>query len=151
MPLEQSMLDKASVNACNLCHLDRSLRWTATELERGWGQHFELPTGSVAESLDRPAGDVWLKGEDAAVRLVAGQSFARSAAGKHKLADLLHSLNDPEPINRVFALKAVERASGHKLDARRYQLTAPPAERVRQIEALLTEMCPPASARPLAR
>ena len=96
-------------------------------------------------------GEVWLDDDDAAVRLIAGQSYARTTAGMQKLPELLQALNDPEPINRVFALKAVERVSGRKLDARRYQLTAPPAERARQIEDLLTEMWPRASAQPLHR
>jgi hypothetical protein len=150
MPVEQAMVDKSSLNACNLCHLDRSVRWTVTELQRGWGQRFELPKGGAAgNAVDQAMGDVWLKDDDAAVRLIAGQSYARAAAGKQKLPELLRSLNDPEPINRVFALKAVERVAQRKLDVQRYQLTAPPAERARQIEELLTEMCPRASNQPL--
>jgi predicted CXXCH cytochrome family protein len=143
VPVEQSMVNEASANACNLCHLDKSLRWTVTELERIWKRQLTLPNeGPAADVIDRPLGEVWLKGTNPALRLVAGQAYARSPSGKAKLPDLLRALNDAEPINRVFALKAVERACSRKLDAGAYELTAPPAERARQIGQLLEEICP---------
>jgi hypothetical protein len=113
-PVEQSMVTAASANACNLCHLDRSLRWTVRGLEKGW--------------------------PEPALRLVAGQAYARSPLGRVKVAELLSALNDPEPINRVFALKAVERLRGRPLDAADYALTAPPAERARQVDRLLINL-----------
>lgn len=35
-PTELSMLEEG-VNACNLCHLDRSVAWTAQQLNRSYG------------------------------------------------------------------------------------------------------------------
>jgi predicted CXXCH cytochrome family protein len=143
VPVEQSMVTAASANACNLCHLDRSLRWTVAALERGWGRRLTLPEqGPAAAAVDQPLGDVWLSGSEQALRLVAGQAYARSAAGQAKLPALLHALDDTEPINRVFALKAVERIRGRRLDRDAYQLTATPAERRRQIHTLLDEVPP---------
>jgi hypothetical protein len=144
-PVEQSMASAASANACNLCHLDRSLRWTTEELARGWGRRLTLPGDAPAAGVaDQPAGEVWLAAPDAALRLVAGQSYARTPLGRVKLRELLRALGDPEPINRVFALKAVERVRGRKLDAGAYELTAPPAERARQIARLLEAIGPAA-------
>lgn len=62
--------------------------------------------------LDQPLGDLWLHSEEQSLRVFATQSFARPPLGKERLPDLLRSLNDPEPINRVFALKAVQRVTG---------------------------------------
>jgi predicted CXXCH cytochrome family protein len=136
-PVEQPMASAASANACNVCHLDRTLRWTLDELERGWGRRLEPPPGGdAARALGTPMGDFWLRGPDTALRLVAGQSYARSSLGRGKLPELLVGLNDPEPINRVFALLAVEQVWGRKLGPSAYELTAPPAARARQIEAL---------------
>jgi hypothetical protein len=136
-PVEQPMASAASANACNLCHLDKPLRWTLAELERGWGRRLEPPhEGEAARALDTPMGEFWLHGRDQTLRLVAGQSYARSPLGRGKLPELLDGLNDPEPINRVFALMAVERVWGRKLGPPAYELTAPPAVRARQIEAL---------------
>ncbi len=82
-------------------------------------------------------GDVWLRGEDAAMRLVAAQSYARSPLGRAKLPDLLRALNDPEPVNRVFAARAVGQVRGRPLDPPEFDVTAPPAERLRRIDRLL--------------
>jgi Cytochrome c552 len=136
-PVEQSMVSAGSANACNLCHLDRPLAWTLSELERGWSRRLQPPAGEAAAALETPMGDYWLRGKETPLRLVAGQSFARSPLGKAKLPELLRGLDDPEPINRVFALKAVERIRGRKLDPAAYELTAPPAVRRRQIAELL--------------
>jgi len=138
VPVEQAMVTRASANACNLCHLDRSLRWTTEALEHRWGKKLELPTeGSVAADVDRPLGEVWLRGSEQALRLVAGQAYARSSAGKSNLPELLNALDDSEPINRVFAQKAVERLRGRKLQPDEYRLTAAPQERRLQIDQLL--------------
>jgi predicted CXXCH cytochrome family protein len=137
-PVEQSMIDRGSANACNLCHLDRSLRWTLTELEKGWGR---VLSGQMAgDLLDRPAGETWLGSEQQSLRVLATQSFARSPLGKGRLPDLLEALNDAEPINRVFALKAVERVRGRKVSAGEYSLTAPPAVRREQIDGLQAKL-----------
>src|SRR5262249_40172872 len=40
-PVERSMAAGGLPNACNLCHLDRSLNWTLSELERGWGRQMK--------------------------------------------------------------------------------------------------------------
>src|SRR5262245_12228758 len=55
-PADPAMLRADGVNACNLCHLDRSVAWTAAQLAAGWGA-----TGlDAAATDDRPAGEAWL-------------------------------------------------------------------------------------------
>ena len=143
-PVEQPMVSQASANACNLCHLDRTLSWTLAELERGWGRRLARPEGEAAAALDKPAGDYWLRGKDTALRLVATESFAHSPLGRNRFPDLVRGLNDPEPINRVYALMAVERLRGGRLAPSEYDLTAPPAVRRRQIDELLAGPSTPA-------
>jgi hypothetical protein len=140
MPVEESMVANGVANACNLCHLDRSVRWTLEELEQGWGRRLtpDAKWPSFAD-LDRPVGDVWLGGAHNGMRCVASLSYARSPLGKSRLPDLVAALNDPEPINRVFHAKAVEALRGRKLSRQEYEVTAPPAVRARQIERLLSE------------
>jgi hypothetical protein len=138
MPVEESMAAAGSVNACNLCHLDKSLGWTLKELDRGWGR--KLTPAKDWKSfaiLDKPLGEHWLTGEARELRLVAGQSYVRSPLGKAKVPQLIRALDDDEPINRVFAQRAVEQVLGRKLGRQEYELTAPPATRAAQIEALL--------------
>jgi hypothetical protein len=141
-PVEESMVAKGSANACNLCHLDKSIRWTLQELERGWGRRIEAKdswAGAYNGSLDNPVGEVWLKGEHTGLRLVAAGSYSRSPLGKAKLPDIVHALNDPEPINRVFATFAVERLMDGRLDPAVIDITAPSATRARQIDVFLAD------------
>jgi hypothetical protein len=136
------MVAKGSANACNLCHLDRSIRWTLTELERGWGRRLEAKPAwgkAYGGSLDKPVGEGWLTGEDTALRLVAAQSYSRSPLGKSMFPDVIRTLNDPEPINRAFGIIAVERIQGRPLDPTVIDITAGPETRARQIEAFLRE------------
>jgi hypothetical protein len=138
MPVEDAMVTKNLANACNLCHLDKSLRWTATELERGWGKRLTLSvTEADGVEWDRPMGEVWLTGTHTGMRRVAAETYARSPWARTKLPDLIRALNDPEPINRVMASRAVEKVWGKKLRAEDYEMTAPPNTRARQIARLL--------------
>jgi hypothetical protein len=134
-PVEQAMITHGAPNACNLCHLDQTLRWTLDQLERGWGRRLKAPAGDV----DRPVGEAWLFSSDPFLRFLATQSYARSPLGPTRLADLIRALNDPEPINRVFHTRAVETIWGRKLTPADYEMTAPPALRARQIAKLLAE------------
>lgn len=144
-PVEASMISVGAANACNLCHLDRSLQWTLSELKRGWGQQIVLQpqwARHYGGSLANPVGDAWLSGDNTAMRLVAAQAFARSVLGRSKLFEIANALNDPEPINRVFAGYAVERITGKPVDANTVDITAPPAERKQQIDAFLRQLQP---------
>jgi hypothetical protein len=136
-PTDARMLAQALPNACNLCHLDRSITWTLAALERGWSKKVtpEPSWTSAYGSLDAPMGDTWLASKDHFVRLVASQAYARSPLGKGALGSLVGALEDPVPVNRVFAQLAVERISGTPLGAS-YDVTAPPEARRAQVAAL---------------
>jgi hypothetical protein len=140
-PVEEAMLAKGAANACNLCHLDRSLQWTLDELDRGWGRRL-TPTPWWANwgELDRPVGELWLTAQHPGMRRVASLSYARTPLGRARLADLVGALNDPEPINRLFHARAVEAVWGRKLSRDEYEVTAAPAERARQFEQLLQKL-----------
>ncbi len=63
-------------NACNLCHLDRSLAWTAQQLASWYKQ-------PVATGLDdQPAGVTWLLAGDAVLRAIAAWHYGWDAAQK---------------------------------------------------------------------
>ena len=101
--------------ACNLCHLDRPLGWTATWLERWWGQ----PRPALSERDERvsPVVSGALRG-DAAVRVVAaaalGDDAALAASGKDFAPVALAAmLADPYTAVRRVAWRSLAR-----LDAR---------------------------------
>jgi len=138
------MVEKGMANACNACHLDKPVRWTLNQLERQWGRTIKpQPNWSSYHDLDEPAGDVWLKSEDSHMRLLATQSIANSTQSNERTGDMIRALNDPESVNRVFASFSVSRLLGQPLDKPlTVDITAPPATRARQIDALIKSLAP---------
>jgi hypothetical protein len=93
-PTDVAILRDAGPNACNACHLDRSIAWTASELARGWGVHLDL-------AGDTPVGEVWLASPQPALRVMAAELYgsALPAAARTKLAA------DPLPYVRAWTTR----------------------------------------------
>jgi hypothetical protein len=139
VPAEKSMLAAGAPNACNLCHLDKSLNWTLSEIEKGWQKKIS-PEASWAQhyggSLDNPVGPAWMTGADPSTRLVASQAYGRSPLGSSNLNLLFGALNDPVAVNRVFATFAIERVRGKPVTRDQFDVLAEPAKRREQVEKL---------------
>lgn len=95
-------------NACNLCHVDRSLAWAAQALERWYQQ--PAPAGLHD---DMPAAVEWLLSGDAVLRAIAAWQFgwdgARAAApGNEALPYLVSALDDPYSAVRYVAGRSVK-------------------------------------------
>jgi hypothetical protein len=137
--LEESVLH-GRPNACNTCHLDRSLAWTAAELERGWGM--------VGPALDehegaRAAAVDWLVRGDAGQRALAAWAFgwdsARATSGSDWMAPLLiRALTDDYAAVRWIALRSLRTLPGfEELDWRHagaLEGAAPNAETLAELE-----------------
>ncbi|MCO5169659.1 MAG: ammonia-forming cytochrome c nitrite reductase subunit c552 [Planctomycetes bacterium] len=109
-------------NACNLCHLDRSIGWAADALAEWTG----APAPALGEDeREVAAGPLWLLTGDAGVRaLVAwatGQAPARAAAGTWWLPPYLEHVvrGDPYDAVRIVAWRALRdlpEAEGLRVD-----------------------------------
>lgn len=132
LPVEGSMISKGAPNACNLCHLDKSVRWTLDELKRGWGKTITPFDNTPAALLDQPAGKMWLKSARSIDRMIAVNCYARTGHWKENVADVLDSLNDVNPTNRAFNLFALERIVGRPLTVGEIDITAVPTRRSKQ-------------------
>lgn len=101
-------------NACNLCHLDRSLAWTADWLARWYGEG-EAAAGGAGEAGTAPAALGWLLAGDAAQRAIvaAGSSApeAIAASGSAWQPRLLAELLD----DRYAAVRLVACRALHEL------------------------------------
>jgi hypothetical protein len=101
-------------NACNLCHLDRTLQWTAEQLHTHWGQ--ALPAMPEA-ARTVAAGPRWLLTGDAGLRLIAACAFgsepAQATAGTDWLAPYLaRLLDDPYYVVRFAAARSLRTLPG---------------------------------------
>ena len=96
-------------NACNQCHLDRTLQWTAEQLADGWG----IAAPELADDQREVAAGVrWLLAGDAGQRMLAAWSFgwqpAQEAAGRDWLAPYLaRLLDDPYYVVRFNAARSL--------------------------------------------
>jgi len=142
-PTEPAILGSGMANACNLCHLDKSLAWTQHELETGWGKRVDLP-GSLEEVFGKghasPAGEAWLAQPSGMLKVVAGAAYARSTLGKQALPRLLSSLDEPNAYTRMRLLANVEKLLGRRLNEKEYALTGSPERRKEQVQLLLKKL-----------
>jgi len=99
-PTNPQLYADAAPNACNLCHLDRPIEWTLTELRAGWDVALAPRTAAYG---DNNVGDVWLASATPAFRLIAMQAYARSPLGRYARAQIEKSLADPLAYVRAWA------------------------------------------------
>jgi len=110
-PSVQESVVTGRPNACNLCHLDRTLAWTATELEHDYKI---APPDLGAEERTIAAGVLWAVRGDASQRALIASSMgwdaARSASGSEWMTPYLTILlQDPYNAVRMIALRSLRR------------------------------------------
>lgn len=126
-------------NACNLCHLDQSLGWTAEHMARWYG-HERPKLGRLGE--DVAASIVWLLKGDAGQRALLawhmGWAPAREASGTDWLAPHLSmaAASDPYAQVRYRAAKSLRTLPGFEDWA--FDFLAPQAERTAAGKAAYT-------------
>ncbi len=110
-PSVQASLDTGRPNACNLCHLDKTLSWTAEHLE----QWYTIPRPQALGEDDRSvaASVVWLLRGDAGKRAIIAQALgwrpAQQASGTNWMAPYLGLLlNDSYDAVRYIAARSLK-------------------------------------------
>jgi hypothetical protein len=74
-PTDARLYALGAPNACNLCHLDRSVAWTVAALRDPWDVHLHLaPAPADTPAL---AGDAYLASDNPSFRLIAISAFVR--------------------------------------------------------------------------
>ncbi len=129
-PSEVSML-RSSVNACNLCHLDRSVMWTVLQLR----QRYRKPL-LVDEISKKPAALLWLSSRERIHRLTAAGAIGIRPEGRAFLSTLVGMLNDPVAYDRQRYLWAIEEVLGRTLSEAEFSVTGSPQRRRSQLLGL---------------
>ncbi|MFI4874833.1 MAG: cytochrome c3 family protein [Blastopirellula sp. JB062] len=116
-PMSQAIdWNSARPNACNLCHLDQSLGWSADHLHAWFGHEIpDLP----AEERQVAAAILWLVRGDAGQRALlawhCGWPAAQQASGTAWIAPYLAQLlDDPYAAVRFVAGETIERLPGYE-------------------------------------
>ncbi len=127
-PSVQVSVESGRPNACNLCHLDRTLEWSSEYLSEWYGQ----PTVELDEDERSIAASVlWTLRGDAAQRTILawhlGWEAAREASGGNWMAPYLAQLlTDSYSATRQVAYRALLRIQG--FEAFEYDYLAPRSE-----------------------
>jgi hypothetical protein len=138
-PSEPEILATGMPNACNLCHLDRSLAWTRDTIASRWGTRVTLSPSLMPEfgaNFELAAGPVWLQYPFAMTRTVAAGAYARSPLGRTALPALTRHLEEPNAYVRLRFLLAVERILGRRLSDEEYTLMGGDERRQTQLRLL---------------
>ena len=113
-PTVAASVDTGRPNACNQCHLDRSLGWAAESLEAWYGQAQGELT-NIQRAV--PASIIWLLSGDAGQRALMAWSMgweaARQASGSDWMPQFLTQLLlDPYDAVRLLAHRSLRQHSG---------------------------------------
>ena len=125
-PSVQAELASGRPNACNQCHLDKSLRWTSLNLNVWYEQ--DMPKLSEDET-EIAASLLWLYSGDAGQRALAAWSMgwpeAQAASGTEWMAPHLSQLlNDPYDAVRFVSHRSLRRTPG--FESFEYDFLNPP-------------------------
>ena len=101
--------EKGVPNACNQCHLDKSVNWAMQKTREFWPAKYSVAPVSKDKQFDTPEGERGLFAGDALTRALMADALSRRA-DKHFAAPLLIEafMNDDYPIVRYFAANGLE-------------------------------------------
>ena len=135
-PTSAAMIESNQPNACNQCHVDRSIRWTLAYLEEWYGNSYSARAIQATYGEGEGSATVgWLKSKNESVRLIAADSLSRANA-TWALPELIDALDDPYLLNRQFAEIGLERMLEKTLNQFGYHFYQTPDERRTSIEAV---------------
>jgi hypothetical protein len=107
VPDPQLTSSQAVPNACNQCHLDKSVNWSITEAKRLWPQRFGTIQTSADTQFDKPEGVRSLFAGDALTRAMAADALSGNGPQRPDLnwatPFLIEAMKDDYPIVRFFA------------------------------------------------
>ena len=114
VPDPQLTVTAAVPNACNQCHLDKSLNWTIGAAKRLWPARFATAQISGDEQFNLPEGARELFAGDALTRALAAEALGGGGPVKPDPAWagplLVEALRDNYPIVRFFAANGLANA-----------------------------------------
>ena len=120
-PTNVKMIEANQPNACNMCHVDKSIDWTLGHLAewyrlrpRDSQQQHGAAAGYSDEVISRnypsrveSAAVGWLSSSHSATRLVAADVLLKAKA-RWALPQVIRALDDPYFVNRLFTLQRLE-------------------------------------------
>ena len=115
-PSAKESVEAGRPNACNACHLDKTLQWTSKTLS-DWYRHEEVSLDDLEQSVS--AALLWMLKGDAGQRAIATWQFgwkpAQEASGTGWMAPFVSELlADPYPVVRSIAGRSLKSLPGYE-------------------------------------
>ncbi|MDP6355458.1 MAG: cytochrome c3 family protein [Planctomycetota bacterium] len=131
-PTNEDMIGTGHPNACNLCHLEKTVQWTVDHLNDWYGKDIaDLPAKSPFRT--NPAGTQWIKEEHHRTQLAATWAIT-SKKQFWALPDILTMLDHPGAVFRHISSAGIEQMTGKRLSEKGYHFYQKPAVRKRSVE-----------------
>ena len=133
-PAKGEVILGKGANACNLCHLDKTIDWTLSYFQSWYGIEFDSSEiDNTYSERDQSLGEMWLEDRRSEIRMIAMGAIKRNYAVW--LAPLLvEELNDFHLINRQFAQDTLETVLNIKLSQAKYIYWLEPLQRTEVLE-----------------
>ncbi|MEO1268281.1 MAG: cytochrome c3 family protein, partial [Myxococcota bacterium] len=126
-PTASGLASRDRPNACNLCHLDRSVVWTAQQLTAWYGQPFP---SDLPDTAELPTAALWMLRGDAAQRAIAAWHASYPGAidamdHPRALLPILALLQDEDP---YAAVRTIAQNASSRVQTTDPNPSAPPPE-----------------------
>lgn len=152
-PIDRELIEANQVNACNLCHLDKSINWTLKHLNDWYDPHFKVSSQAMARnygSRTEPVVHEWMKSDHPPTRIATAGAIARRKAF-FALPDLLDQLTiEDYGYNQRMMQKAVDELLGIKIREQGFRYYAPIARRKSIMEKLKPKLLKLSAGKPVA-
>jgi hypothetical protein len=113
VPDPQLTVSQSVPNACNQCHLDKSVNWSITEAKRLWPERFSTIQTGADTQFDKPEGPRSLFAGDALTRSLAADALSGNGPQppdlKWATPFLVEAMEDDYPIVRFFAAQGLSK------------------------------------------
>ena len=143
-PTNASMIEANQANACNMCHVDKSIDWTLEYLKSWYGKTYaeqKMAASYHSDYRSGPATVGWLHQWHAPTQMVAADALLRAKA-IWALPELILMLDNEHMLNRQFALIGIERMLDIQLSDYGYRFYMLPQERRLPLERIWTDLVP---------
>jgi len=141
-------IDTGKPNACNLCHLDRSLGWTKEQLATWSPRAAKVPRPLTDDEQNIPSAVLMMAQGDARTRVIVAGAFSNPAAQQASGVDwvapfLLREIEDERyPAVRYLALRSLRTIHGESPFAG-YDYLGKPNVRMTQLAKLRSQFANP--------
>ncbi|MGY8653281.1 MAG: hypothetical protein ACKVJX_06625 [Verrucomicrobiia bacterium] len=138
-PTHAGNIEANHPNACNLCHLEKSIDWTVAKLSEWYNYDANASEAGIAANYpkrDQPVGAGWLTGKHHGTRLAAAEALihSRQTWAVPALIDQLDT--DPFLVNRQLTQRGLDQWLGVELRDMGYQFYMTPPKRKETIARL---------------